>query len=134
MVLSGKVREAVRMVTERDPGGLFGPSDLCFKTGHLVMDVLRDKHPNAVVPPPEGFDTHPDPPDLWDAPSLYCYEEQVAKAVARLSGGAGPCGVDGIMLRSCCGMVLTRSAFVLKSPNGLASSAMARHPTQPIGR
>ena len=100
MVLSGKVRAAVRMVTERDPGGLFRPSDLCSKTGRLVMDVLRDKHPTAVVPPPEDFDTHPDPPDLWDTPQLHCYEEQVAKAVARLSGGAGPCGVDGIMLRS----------------------------------
>ena len=64
MVLSGKVRAAVRMVAKRDPGGLFRLSDLCSKTGHLVMDVLWDKYPTAVVPPLEDFDTHPDPPDL----------------------------------------------------------------------
>ena len=75
MVLSGKVRAAVQMVTERDPGRLFRPSDFCSKTGRLVMDVLRDKHPNAVVLPPEDFDMHTDPHDHRDMPPLSCYEE-----------------------------------------------------------
>jgi hypothetical protein len=100
MVLSGKVRAAIRMVTERDPGGLFRPSDICSKTGTLVLDVLRDKHPDAVVPTLDDFDVHPDTPHPLDTPLLCCFEEQVAKAVAKLSGGGGPCGVDGIMLRS----------------------------------
>ena len=87
MVLSGKVRAAIRMVTERDPGGLFRPSDICSKTGTLVLDVLRDKHPDAVVPTLDDFDVHPDTPHPLDTPLLCCFEEQVAKAVAKLSGG-----------------------------------------------
>ena len=81
------------MVTEQDPGGLLRPSDVISKIGHLVMDVLWNKHPDAVMPPPEDHDNR-------DMPPRYCYEEQVAKAVARLSGDVGPCGVDGIMLHS----------------------------------
>jgi hypothetical protein len=30
---------------------------------------------------------------------VYCYEECIAKAAARLSGGAGPCGVEAKMLK-----------------------------------
>ncbi len=100
MVLSGKVLAAIRMVTKRDPSGLFQPSDICSKTGHLVLDVLRDKHPDAVVPTLDDFDLHPDTHDPQDMPPLCCFEEQVAKSVVKLSRGAGPCGVDGIMLRS----------------------------------
>ena len=36
MVLSGKVQAAVQMVTERDPSGLFRPSDRCSKTANLL--------------------------------------------------------------------------------------------------
>ncbi len=32
---------------------------------------------------------------------VYCYEECVAKAATRLSGSAGPCGVEAEMLKHC---------------------------------
>ncbi|KAL7524034.1 hypothetical protein ACHAXR_000412, partial [Thalassiosira sp. AJA248-18] len=31
---------------------------------------------------------------------MYFYEEQIAKAATRLSGGAGPCGVEGIQMKN----------------------------------
>jgi hypothetical protein len=101
MILSGKLRAAVRMVTDRDPGGLFKPNeDKCSKTGRLVNDVLREKHPEARVPSEDDFNMHPGGQECLESPPIYCYEENVAKVAPKLSGGAGPCGVDGIMLKN----------------------------------
>ncbi len=100
MILSGKLRAAVRMVTDRDPGGLFKPNDKCPKTGRPVIDVLREKHPEARVPSEDNFDMHPGGQECLESPPIYCYEENVAKAAAWLSGGAGLCGVEGIMLKT----------------------------------
>jgi hypothetical protein len=42
MVHSGKLRAAIRAVTNRNPGGLYAPNDVCTKMGCLVLDVLRE--------------------------------------------------------------------------------------------
>ena len=47
MVMGGKLRATVRMITTCDPGGLFKPHDSCSKTGRPAIDVLREKHPEA---------------------------------------------------------------------------------------
>ena len=99
MVLGGKVRAAVRMVTNRGTGGPYRPNDLDSKSGRPVIDVLREKHPECVVPSERDFDEYPDAADLLDTMPVYCYEECVAKAAARLTGGAGPCGVEAEMLK-----------------------------------
>jgi len=100
MILSGKLRAAVRMITDRDPGGLFRPSDKCSKTGRPVIDVLREKHPEGIVPNAADFDEHPGGEELLDSPPVFCFEENVAKAAVKLSGGAGPCGVEGFTLKN----------------------------------
>jgi hypothetical protein len=100
MVLGVKARAAVRMVTNRDGGGAYRPYDRDSKSGRPVIDVLREKHPAARVPSEEDFDEHPDAPDCLESMPVYCFEECVAKAAARLSGGAGPCGVEATMLKS----------------------------------
>jgi hypothetical protein len=99
MVLGGKVRSAVWMVTNKGTGGPYCPNDLDSKSGRPVIDVLRDKHPECVVPSEEDFDAYPDAEDLLDNMPVYCYEECVAKATARLSGSAGLCGVEAKMLK-----------------------------------
>ncbi|KAL3810422.1 hypothetical protein ACHAXA_005630 [Cyclostephanos tholiformis] len=99
MMLGGKVRAAVRMVTNRDGGKPYSPNDLDSKSGRVVIDVLREKHPDCPVPSEKAFDAYPDATDLLDTMSVYCYEECVAKAMARLSGRAGPCGVEAEMLK-----------------------------------
>ena len=100
MVLGGKVRAAVRMVTNRGTGGSYRPWDLDSKSGHPVIEVLREKHPASRVPSEEDFDAHAGAPDCLDSMPVYCFEECVAKAAARLSGSAGPCGVDAEMLKN----------------------------------
>jgi len=100
MVHSGKLRAAVRAVTDRDPGGLYAPDDICTKTGRRVLDVLRDKHPDARIPEERAFDSYANSADVLDeAMPIACYEEQISLRAAHLRGGAGPCGVDGTMLK-----------------------------------
>jgi hypothetical protein len=52
------------------------------------------------VPSEEDFNVHPGAPDCLNSMPVYCFEECVAKAAACISGGAGPCGVESIMLKS----------------------------------
>jgi hypothetical protein len=99
MVLGGKVRAAIRMVTNKGGGGPYHPHDLDSKYGHPVIDVLREKHPDYRVPSEEDFDAYPDAADLLNTMPVYCYEECIAKAAARLSGGTKLCGVKAKMLK-----------------------------------
>jgi len=94
MVLGGKVRAAVRMVTNRGTGGAYRPFNLDSKSGCPIIEVLREKHPASRVP------SHVRAPDCLDSMPVYCFEECVAKAAACLSGSAGPCGVDAEMLKN----------------------------------
>jgi len=50
MVLDGKISKAVRTVTNAVPGGLFLPTDIDPKSGLLVIEVLRRKHPPSQCP------------------------------------------------------------------------------------
>ena len=50
MILSGKLRDAVRMIINCGKGGLYKPTTKCFKTGLPLIVVLRAKHPNIQVP------------------------------------------------------------------------------------
>ena len=61
MVLDGKIRSAVRTITDRDPGGLLAPDDIDSKSGDTVIDVLRGKHPDAAIPFDFHFDEYPEP-------------------------------------------------------------------------
>jgi len=100
MVLGGKVRAAVLMVTNRGTGGAYRPFDLDSKSGRPIIEVLREKHPASHVPSEEDFDAHVGAPDCLELMPVYCFEECVAKAAACLSGSAGPCGVDTEMLKN----------------------------------
>ena len=50
LVLHGKLRSAVRWITERETGGLFQPGERCEKTGDRVLEVISAKHPEARTP------------------------------------------------------------------------------------
>ena len=47
LVLRGKLRLAVRWITERETGGVLQPGDRCEKRGDWVLEVLCAKHPEA---------------------------------------------------------------------------------------
>jgi hypothetical protein len=87
------------MVTNRGTGGPYRPTDLDFKSGWPVINVLREKHSDCVVLSERDFDAYLDAADLLDTMPVYCYEECVAKAAACLTGRAGPCGVEAEMLK-----------------------------------
>jgi hypothetical protein len=84
MVLGGKVRAAVRMVTNRGTGGSYRPWDLDSKSGRPVIEVLHEKHPASRMPSEEDFDAHAGAPDCLDSMPVYCFKECVAKAAVPL--------------------------------------------------
>ena len=53
-LLSGKMSEAVRWVTDREGGGFLLPDEQCTKTRRLVAEVLWDKYSYTQVPPVEN--------------------------------------------------------------------------------
>ena len=89
------------MVTNRDPGGLYRTNDACSKTGRSVIDILREKHPEHVVPDASHFDQYDErtTTECQTSMPVYCSEDEVTKVAKTLGGCAGPTGVDGIMLR-----------------------------------
>ena len=68
----------------------------------MPMDIIerREKHPPSCVPSDEDFDAHVKAPNCLDSMPVSCFEEFVAKAAARLSGSAGPCGIEAEMLKN----------------------------------
>jgi hypothetical protein len=99
MVLGGKVCAAVRMATNREAGRPYCPHNLDSKSGRPIINMLNDMHPDCCMPSDKDFDAYPDAANQLDTMPVYCYEECVAKAAARLSGSAGPCGVEAEMLK-----------------------------------
>ena len=87
MVHSGKLRAAVRAVTNHDPGGLYAPNDICTKTSRRVLDVLRKKHPEARIPKECAFYSYANKAELHEAMPIACYKEQISMCAVHLSGG-----------------------------------------------
>ena len=97
LVLRGKLRLAVRWITERDTDRVLQPGDRCEKTGDRVLEVLRAKHPEARTPTEvfltiyTGRPQEITPADITD--------DTVTAVAGRLSGGAGPGGTDSVSLQ-----------------------------------
>jgi hypothetical protein len=107
MVLDGKLRGAVRFATGRGLGGPLQPTDKCSKSGDLVIDVLRKKHPrirkaaegslkiNGEEAFPDGVIGFDHYPSGIATPLPIGYDSEVMLTIAKtLDGGPGPCGVD----------------------------------------
>ena len=91
-VLNGSIRSAVRNLTSREGGGVVLPDDTCTKTGRPVLEVLRGKHPDLVVPVPGGagslafepYDSCPPPiPVLCDAAGMDTITRKIRGAAGR---------------------------------------------------
>ena len=96
MVHDGKLKAAMRMVTDRDGGCLYRPDDRDSKTGAPVIDVLRGKHPAARIPEAEHFDLYEHEPD---SVGIFCFEEDVARGASGIDGASGPDGLDAQTLK-----------------------------------
>ena len=97
LVLRGKLRTAVRWMTEREKGGVLQPEGHCTKTGDRLLEVLHAKHPDARPPLAACLDAYPGkPPEMVPVDIT----DDVALAVAgRLTGGVGPGGTYSMSLQ-----------------------------------
>jgi hypothetical protein len=91
MFMQGKLRQAVRYLTDREKGIIMMPDENDDKTGDSVATVLESKHPDARVPNVSFLPTFPNTPDFMD---LDITEDSVEKVAGRLSGSAGLGGTD----------------------------------------
>ena len=96
LVMQGKLRSAVRFVTERDQGRILEGDDIDVKSGLPVREVLASKHPPAVSPPIEELEPYEVVPVM---PSLDITVDVVEKIAKKMSGAAGPGGTDAIALQ-----------------------------------
>ena len=100
MVTEGRLGPAVKMLTNRNGGGVLGPEDLCTKVHRPVIDVLREKHPDLRIPKLDeeewaSFEAYEE--CLTPIP-LDCSSEIVEEVASNLRGGAGPGSVDAIAM------------------------------------
>ena len=101
-VLSGRLRQAVRHLTDRGGGGVIDPDGECTKAGRPVTQVLEEKHPDMREPDltdPEGGAFEPYKETPFAVP-LVVSEEMVEKVASRMGGGAGPGGADAVHLQN----------------------------------
>ena len=98
LMLEGKIREATRFLTERETtGGVLSPDDDAGKPkGKTVMEVLQSKHPEQATPCEEAFVECPNLPDLFFVEITSSHIQRVAN---KLSGGAGPSGLQSTQLQ-----------------------------------
>jgi len=89
LVLQGKVRQAIRFLTQRDKGGVLQGNDIDSKTGKRVKDVLLSKHPDARIPEPRAFEPYDKIPDFI---SLDITCDTVTSVVSKMGGSAGHVG------------------------------------------
>ena len=94
LLLQGKVTLAVRWLSERVSSRVLDPSDVVENNSHggeLVMEVLRRKHPDPVVPSHSALLPESTLPVLEDLDINGGHVLSVARAI---QGGAGPGGCD----------------------------------------
>ena len=102
MVIGGRLRAAVRMLSNRDGGGVMHPEDADTKSGRKVIDVLREKHPEMMIPglDEEGWASFESYDECLNSVPVDCTEETVEEVAGKLSGGAGPGSVDAIAMKN----------------------------------
>jgi hypothetical protein len=91
LVLQGKLRSWVQLLTSREKGGVMLPDGIDAKTGDTVKEVLQSKHPESRVPDISVMEDYETPPDFVE---LDITADAVEKVARRLGGSAGPGGTD----------------------------------------
>ena len=101
-VLPGKISQAFIWATDMEGGGCLLLDNKCTKTGRLVADVLKEKHPDMTVPPVENptcaaFGVNEDVPETVP---LDFTEDDVTWVASKLSGAAGVLEAEAIELQN----------------------------------
>ena len=96
LVQSGCLHQVVHRLTSRDEGGVLHPDSLDTKTGRKGSDVLADKNPDGHQPPIKALKDYTKAPEPLQLQVGYESFESTAR---KLSGSAGPSGIDAIDLQ-----------------------------------
>ena len=97
LILQGRLREAVRFITDRQGGGVMDPHDDAIKPpGKTVLQVLIEKHPEQRIPDEEDFMTCESLPPLVEVEITNAHVE---KAARKMYGSAGISGFDAYQLQ-----------------------------------
>ena len=93
MICRRKIRAVIRYICERVKGGILMPRDTDEKTGDLIKETLAEKHPEARDMDIANFSEF----DFY-ATSIdtIVTRERVGRVAKKLSGSAGPLGIDSI--------------------------------------
>ena len=100
VVLSGRISASVHTVTDRDPGNHSGLDDKCTVSGHPVVDVLHNLHPEVIISEEGDFDHHEATNKCLELMPVFCFEDNAKKATRILCGVAEPCGVHAISMKT----------------------------------
>ena len=85
MIMQGKIRQALRFITDRsENGGILSPDDDS-GTGKTVQQVLQSKYPEQKTPDPDAFIVCEELPVSIDVDVT---SEHILKTASTLSGGA----------------------------------------------
>ena len=95
-VKRGKLRAAVRYITDREGGGIMTPDDIDDKSGLSVIDALKEKHPKMRDPGPAAMPAYDELPAFVD---LDITADTVRAVAEKMSGGAGLGGIDACALK-----------------------------------
>ena len=93
LAMKGKVKGASRLLST-DSGAMILPQDQMID-GKPVRDVLREKHPTALLQQEGEATAPPHHPMMFDEINGLC----ILKSALKTEGGAGPSGVDASLWR-----------------------------------
>ena len=101
LILEGRVRSAVRLITERTGGGVLNPADEAHgkqgPLGKTVFDELQEKHPEQQPVNPAAFIDCNELAPIERVDITGVHIERVAR---KLFGSAGPSGNDSEQWRA----------------------------------
>ena len=81
----GRARlKGVNSVCALDHGILYCPADCCSKTGPSVIEILRRKQPEAVIPWNLNFNNYADTDRLLEFQPVYSFKETITKCATHL--------------------------------------------------
>ena len=87
----------VRWITKQEKGGIYQPGDPFSKMGYPMLEVLRFTYPGSEIQTSGILDSYPGYPLEMLHMNLMVYT--VTELAQRLSGGAGPVGMEYVCLQ-----------------------------------
>ena len=95
VIYRGKLISVIRYASEREKGEILMPGDVDEKAGDLVSEVLESKHPIGRDVEISSLLIFESCPELIN---IEVTEDNVEKVAKRLSGSAGPSGIDSVAM------------------------------------